>query len=45
MPSMALFDQIRTVDVSRLLKRLGAADPATISQADEALKVSLGLAA
>jgi len=35
--------QIRPVDASRLVKRLGALDPATMRQVDEAIKISLGL--
>jgi len=41
--SMALCDQIRTVDKRRLRKLLGRVDGPTIAQADEAIKVSLGL--
>lgn len=41
--SMALCDQIRTVDKRRLLKQLGRADAQTMNQIDEATKTSLGL--
>jgi len=41
--SIALCDQIRTVDKRRLRKLLGRVDGPTIAQADEAIKVSLGL--
>jgi mRNA interferase MazF len=36
-------DQIRTVDRQRLVRRLGVVDSSTITQVDEALKISLGL--
>jgi mRNA interferase MazF len=36
-------DQIRTVDRQRLSRRLGVVDSSTITQVDEALKISLGL--
>jgi mRNA interferase MazF len=36
-------DQIRTVDRQRLVRRLGLVDSSTITQVDEALKISLGL--
>ena len=36
-------DQIRTIDRQRLVKRLGAADPATIAKVDDAIRISLGL--
>lgn len=42
-PSMALLNQIRTVDRLRLVKHLGAVDAKTMQQVDEALKVSLAL--
>ncbi len=35
--------QIRTVDKSRLLQRMGRTDPATMLEVDRALEVSLGL--
>jgi mRNA interferase MazF len=35
--------QIRSVDRERLMKRLGAADLATMRKVDEALKISLGI--
>ena len=43
--SMALFDQIRTVDKTRLVKLLGRIDSETLSQVDHAIKASLGLTA
>ena len=43
MASMALCDQIRTVDKRRLRKLLGRIDGSTLHQADVAIKVSLGL--
>lgn len=36
-------DQIRTVDRSRLFRRLGIVDAETMAKADEAIKISLGL--
>lgn len=36
-------DQIRAVDKSRLIKRLGAIDPSTMQKVNEAIKISLGL--
>ena len=36
-------DQIRTIDRQRIVKRLGAADPATLHKVDEAINISLGL--
>ena len=41
--SMALLDQIRTVDKRRLIKRLGRITPELAIQVDEAIAVSLGL--
>jgi mRNA interferase MazF len=41
--SVALLNQIRTVDRQRLIKRLGAVDAQTLTQIDEALKISLDL--
>src|SRR5271157_4540810 len=33
-------DQIRTVDRQRLVRRLGAVDPATMAKVDEAIRIS-----
>ena len=44
-PSVAVFNQIRTVDRSRLIKKLGQADRWIMAQVDRAIQVSLGLAA
>lgn len=41
--SVALLNQVRTVDRIRLLKRLGAVDNETLEQLDEAIQISLGL--
>ena len=41
--SVALLNQIRTVDRLRLVKRLGAVDSATMHLIDEAIGISLGL--
>ncbi len=43
LPSAVLLSQIRSVDRERLVKRLGALDPATMRKVDESLKISLGL--
>ena len=43
-PSVALLNQIRTVDRRRLIKRIGALDSHTLAQVDEAIRVSLALA-
>jgi mRNA interferase MazF len=42
-PSVALLNQIRTVDRRRLIKRLGMVDGKTLKQIDEALMISLDL--
>lgn len=42
-PSVILCTQIRTVDKSRLLKRLGRIPPIVMEQVDQALMISLGL--
>jgi mRNA interferase MazF len=42
-PSVALLNQIRTVDRRRLMKRLGTVDEQTMQQVDEAIKISFGL--
>lgn len=39
--SVALLNQIRTIDRRRLMKRLGAADAQTMEQVDQAIKISL----
>jgi mRNA interferase MazF len=36
-------DQIRTVDRTRLVRRLGAADAVTMARVDDAIRISLGL--
>jgi mRNA interferase MazF len=41
--SLALCEQIRTVDKSRLTTKLGLVDGITMDKIDKALKVSLGL--
>lgn len=41
--SVALLNQIRAIDRTRLIKRLGAIDNETLVQVDEAIKLSLGL--
>ena len=43
MPSAINLGQIRSIDRERLVKRLGAADPATMRKVDDALRISLGL--
>lgn len=42
--SVALLNQIRSIDRQRLIKRLGRIKPETIKKVDMALKISLGLA-
>lgn len=42
--SVALCEQIRTIDKSRLTTKLGLVDGATMDNIDKALKISLGLA-
>lgn len=42
--SVALCEQIRTIDKSRLTTKLGLVDGATMDSIDKALKISLGLA-
>ncbi len=42
-PSAVILNQIRTVDRTRLIKKLGRLDLETLQQVDEALKISLGL--
>ncbi len=41
--SVAVLSQIRAVDRRRLVKRLGEIDPQTLTQLDDAIRVSLGL--
>jgi len=41
--SVAVFNQIRAVDCTRLIKLLGAVDEETLTRIDEAIKISLGL--
>jgi mRNA interferase MazF len=43
-PSTVRLDQLRTVDRSRLLKRIGKIVPETMEQVDTALMISLALA-
>jgi mRNA interferase MazF len=42
-PSVAVFNQIRTVDRSRLIRKLGFAGERVMAAADVAIKISLGL--
>jgi mRNA interferase MazF len=42
-PSAAILNQIRSIDRTRLRKRLGAVDAMTMRRVDEAIKISLGL--
>ena len=42
-PSAVVLNQIRSIDRTRLQKRIGSLDPATIRRVDEAIKISLGL--
>jgi mRNA interferase MazF len=41
--SVALLNQIRAIDRTRLIKRLGAIDIETLERVDGAIKLSLGL--
>ncbi len=41
--SVALLDQIRAVDRTRLIKKLGSVDDETMERVEEAIKISLGL--
>ena len=41
--SVAVFNQIRTVDRRRLLKKLGQVDESILSKIDEAIKIGFGL--
>jgi mRNA interferase MazF len=43
MASTVRLDQIRTVDKSRLIRRLGATDTPTLQRVDRAIQISLGL--
>ncbi len=42
-PSAVILNQIRSIDRTRLQKRLGSLDSATMRRVDEAIKISLGL--
>jgi mRNA interferase MazF len=42
-PSVAVFNQIRTVDRSRLIRKLGFAEDRVMAEADQAIRISLGL--
>lgn len=41
--SVALLNQIRSIDRQRLTKRLGAVRPATMDKVERAMQISLGL--
>ena len=41
--SLALLEQIRTIDKSRLIKYVGEIDGATVKDVNEAIGISLGL--
>ena len=41
--SVVLLSQIRTIDKTRLIKRMGVVNQETIKRADRALEISLGL--
>ena len=43
--SVALLNQIRAIDRTRLIKKLGAIDVDTAERVDKAIKLSLGLIA
>lgn len=42
-PSVAVFNQIRAIDRTRLRKRLGEAGAAVMLQADQAIKIAFGV--
>lgn len=42
-PSVALLNQIRTLDRRRLMKRLGVADARTMMLVDDAIRISLAI--
>ncbi len=42
-PSVAVFNQIRTVDRVRLIKRLGEVDALVMLQVEQAIRVAFGL--
>jgi mRNA interferase MazF len=42
-PSVVALNQIRSIDVQRLVARLGALKPETMERVDQALKISVGL--
>lgn len=41
--SVALFEQVRTIDRKRLVKPIGRLDPKALAQVDEAIAITLGL--
>jgi mRNA interferase MazF len=41
--SVVLLNQVRSIDKGRLIKRLGALNPATMQHVERALKISLGM--
>ena len=41
--SVIVFDQIRTIDKTRIVKKLGKVSAFTLKRADTALKISVGL--
>lgn len=42
-PSAVILNQIRSIDRTRLLKRIGTLDVATMRRVDDAIRISLGL--
>lgn len=42
-PSMALCEQVHTVDVSRLVRRMGTVPSNTMNQVNDALRIAMGL--
>ncbi len=45
LPSAIHLDQIRSIDQTHLVKRLGVIDPATMRKVEDAIRISLGLVA
>ncbi len=43
LPSVALLNQVRSIDKRRLLKKLGAVRPATMDRVERALRISFDL--
>jgi len=42
-PSVAVFNQIRAVDRTRLIRKLGAVDAQILAQVDDVIRIAFGL--